>query len=88
MATAKAETKEIEVVVKTFEDIVTLELDENETKILYDILHRIGGSPHNSRRKYTEQIIQSMNIAGYGINQPDHSDMSKSHDVIYFTDTL
>ena len=38
----------------------TLTLNENELKALSDVLTRIGGSPVDSIRKYTDQILASI----------------------------
>lgn len=55
---------EEQIVVKQVkEDVatVTLELSEDETKFVHDVLRQIGGDPWNSRRKHAESLLNAIN---------------------------
>lgn len=60
MATATAKLKQP--VVQPLES-VTLTLNEDEVRTLMAIFSRIGGSPTNSARKYTESISRALDDA-------------------------
>jgi len=47
-----------------YEDEYSLILNEAETEFLAVLLHRVGGSPTNSARKYSDSIIKALRAAG------------------------
>lgn len=66
MAQATKTTALVEEVVKTTKkvDVVLLELNEAEAKVLRLILGRVGGLPNKSLRGHSENIFMALNKAG------------------------
>jgi hypothetical protein len=43
---------------------VTLNLDKDEAQFLFDLTHRIGGDHFDSRRAYSDRILNALYEAG------------------------
>lgn len=65
MATATKTTKLVERPV-AFDrvDVVTLELSKDEAAFLVDVMDRIGGPAASTRRRYADEISDSLQAAG------------------------
>lgn len=74
---------------KIYEQTVTgvrLELTLEETKAIGALLHRTGGSPSHSARKYAEQVGAALSEAG--IPPGNHFPIDTDNRAIYFRDGL
>lgn len=67
MAKANKVIEEVETVVKTKEERVNLSLTMVEARTLLVLLRNVGGEPHESARKYCDNIMYSLKEVGISI---------------------
>lgn len=67
---------------KTIIKSVQLDLSIEEAEVLVTILHRVGGNPETSKRKYTDSILSA--LTGRGIEDRYDGEISDKTHAIYF----
>lgn len=51
-------------------DVITLNLEDDEAKVLAIILGAVGGSPEQSKRGISDKIMRALESIGYGDIDP------------------